>query len=333
MAAEYAKGRYTMYSSLEFRHLRYFVAVAEECNFGRAAIRLHVSQPSLSAQIKKLEECMHAKLFKRGRAGTELTPAGKHLLEKAKALLQLSELAFESTTSVHSGINLPLRFGYSSFVNHPLVQDAVDGYRDLVPGGEIEPSSMGSATLIAMVAEGHLDAALVIMPIGDDRLFVQRIRTEKVLICLRKDDPLAQFESLSKSQVVDRLRITFTRINHPLCYDEILRKFANAKMRLALTEFASSPAEMQFLVKIRMGFGIMLDTVPLDPELTLRSISGLSIHLKTAFICRSDHQRPVLPLLASRMAKSCAEVDDMSDRKRPVGSVGVELPCQLPMFG
>ncbi len=112
MAAEYAKGRYTMYNGLKFPHLHYFVAVAEECNFGRAAIRLHLSQPSLSAQIKKLEECIKATLFRRGRAGAELTPAGRHFLEAAKRLLHMSTLAFESTSSVHSGINLPLRFGY-----------------------------------------------------------------------------------------------------------------------------------------------------------------------------------------------------------------------------
>jgi DNA-binding transcriptional LysR family regulator len=322
-----------MYSGLEYRHLRYFVAVAEECNFGRAAIRLHLSQPSLSTQIKKLEDCIHATLFQRGRAGAELTPAGRHLLEKAKWLLHMSKLAFQSTTSVHSGINLPLRFGYSPFVNHQLVEDAVSGYRDLVPDGQIEPSSECSASLLNMVAEGHLDAALVNMPLGKHKLFVQRIRTEKILVCLRRDDPLARHESLSKIQIEDHLRILCARAHQPLFYDEVLRKFAKAKIRLTPTDFVASPNEMQFLIKLGAGFGLMLESVPLDPELTLRCVAGVSLHVKTAFICPTDTQRHVLPLLASRLAKMCADVDEMSGKKRPVGSVGVELPLQLPMFG
>jgi DNA-binding transcriptional LysR family regulator len=184
-----------------------------------------------------------------------------------------------------------------------------------------------------MVAEGHLDAALVIMPIGEHRLSVQRIRTERVLICLRRDDPLARFESIPRNHIEDRLRIIFARVQHPLCYDEIMRKFAKAKIRLTPTDFVSSPTDMQFLVKLGSGFGLMLESVPLDSELTLRKIAGLSIHLKTALISLPDHQRPVLPLLASRMAKMCESVDEMSGKKRPVGSVGVGLPRQLPMFG
>jgi DNA-binding transcriptional LysR family regulator len=322
-----------MYSSLEFRHLRYFVAVAEECNYGRAAIRLHLSQPSLSAQIKKLEDCIHATLFRRGRAGAELTPAGRHFLEKAKSLLHQSKLAFESTSSLHSGINLPLHFGYSPFVNHQLVEQTVSEYRDLVPGGQIEPSSECSASLLNMVAEGHLDAALVNMPLGEHKLFAQRIRTEKVLVCLRRDDPLARHESLSKSQIEDHLRILCARAHQPLFYDEVLRKFAKAKIHLTPTDFVASPTEMQFLVKIGAGFGLMLESASLDPELTLRSVAGLSIHVKTAFVCLPDHQRPVLPLLAFRMANIYTNVTEMSGKKRPVGSVGVELPMQLPMFG
>ena len=245
----------------------------------------------------------------------------------------MSKIAFQSTTSVHSGIDLPLRFGYSPFVNHQLVEDAVDGYRGLVPDGQIEPSSECSGSLITMVAKAHLDAALVTMPLGQHKLFVQRIRTEKVMVCLRRDDPLAMLESIPKNHIEDRLRVLFARAHHPLCYDEVLRKFAKAKIRLTPTDFVASPNEMQFLIKLGAGFGLMLESVPLDPELTLRCVAGVSLHIKTAFICPTDTQRHVLPLLASRMAKMRADVDEMSGRKRPVGSVGVEPPLQLPMFG
>jgi DNA-binding transcriptional LysR family regulator len=307
------------------------VAVAEECNFGRAAIRLHLSQPSLSAQIKKLEDGIRATLFLRGRAGAELTPAGGVFLIAAKRLLHLSERAVENTSSVHSGIDLPLRFGYSPFVNHHLVEETVAGYRDLVPNGQIESSSECSEPLLSMVAEGILDAALVIMPIGEHKLFVQRVYTEKLLVCLRRDDPLAREESIPQELIADRLRIGLARKHHPLLYDEVMRKFAKAKILLKPTEFVSSPAEMQFLVKMGAGFGLIRETVPLDPELTRRSISGLSLQIKTAFICHPT--RPVLPLLAYRMAKLYAGKAEMNGKKRPSGSVGAQLPLQIPSFG
>jgi len=280
-----------------------------------------------------LEDGIHATLFVRGRAGAELTTAGRVFLQEAKRLLHMSKRAIQATSSAHSGIDLPLRFGYSPFVKHQLVEDVMGGYRDLAPDGQIEPSSEGSAVLTAMVAEGHLDAALVLLPIGDQKLFVQRIRTERILVCLRGDDPLASLESIPKTHIEDRLRIAFSRVHHPLCYDEIMRKFAKAKIRLTPTDSVSSPTEMQFLVKIGAGFGLMLESALLDPDLTRRSISGVSIHVKTAFICLADTQRPVLPLLALRIAKMFADEAEMSRKKRPVGSVGAEPPLQLPMFG
>ena len=92
----------------------------------------------------------------RGRAGAELTAAGRVFLQEAKRLLHMSKRAIQATSSAHSGIDLPLRFGYSPFVKHQLVEDVMGGYRDLVPDGQIEPSSEGSAALIAMVEEGQM---------------------------------------------------------------------------------------------------------------------------------------------------------------------------------
>ncbi len=322
-----------MYEGPEFRQLRYFVAVAEECNFGRAAQRLHVAQPSLSTQIKKLEEGMRAILFLRSRAGAELTPAGRSFLAEAKRLLQMREHAVQTTSSVHSGVDLPLRFGYSPFVDHQMVHRALLAYRELVPGSRIEPSSECSGALVKMVAEGRLDAALVTIPIGEPGLFVQRVCVERLLVCLRRDDPLAREESIPKSAIEARLRVLFARDHHPLFYDELLRKLAKAKIRLRPTELVSAPADMQFLIKIGAGLGLVRESVLLDPELTRRTITGVSLQVKTALICHPAQRRPVLPLLAARLAKLCAGENNVRSMKRPSGSVGVELPTQLPIFG
>lgn len=322
-----------MYDGLEFRHLRYFVAVAEERNFGRAAIRLHLAQPSLSAQIKKLEAGMGATLFVRGHSGAVLTAAGEVFLGEARRLLRMSERAVQTTSSVHLGTDLPLRIGYSPFVNHRLVEEAVIGYREIVANGQIESVSECSAPLLRMVSEGLLDAALVLMPIGEHKLFVHNICTEKVMVCLRCDDPLAREESIPRDHLADRLRILFPQTHHPLLYDYLMRRFSKARIALKPTAFVSAPAEMQSLVKAGAGFGLIHETSPLDPELTRRSISGLSLHVKTAFICHPAPQRPVLPLLAFRMSKLCADQIGMNGKKRPSGSVGTELPAQLSIFG
>ena len=322
-----------MYEGPEFRHLRYFVAIAEECNFGRAAERLHVAQPSLSAQIKQLEDGLGAKLFIRGPAGTTLTPAGHAFLSHAKQMLLLRDRAVQNTSLVHSGVQVPLRFGYSPFVNHEFVRETFKGYRELVPEGRIEPSSECSGPLATMVAEGRFDAALVSMPIAEQGLFAQLVCTEELLVCLRADDPLAQGRTIPRSEIQNRLKVFFDRRHHPLLYDELMRKFAKAGINLQPSDFVSAPSEMQFLVKEKAGFGLLRDKVPIDAELTRRRIEGLPLRIKTAFVCHPAQQRPVLPLLAYRLAKVCTDMEDMPGRKRPSERVVDPELGQLQMFG
>jgi DNA-binding transcriptional LysR family regulator len=322
-----------MYEGPEFRHLRYFVAVAEECNFGKAARRLHVSQPSLSTQIKQLEDGLGAKLLLRGPTGTSLTAAGAAFLGYAQQMLQMRERAMQNTSSVHLGKGIPLHFGYSPFVDHALVREALKGFRELVPHGHIEPSSECSGPLALMVDDGHLDAALVTMPIVKRNLFVHPICTEPVLVCLRADDPHNKEESLSKSAIEKNLRVFFGRVHHPLLFDQFKQRFAKAGIRLQPSHLVSTPAEMQFLVKTESCFGIVRQSTPLDPELTTRKIAGLSLRVVTAFICNGAQQRPVLPLLAYRLAKMCADGNEIGSRKRPVASVPADTPGQIRMFG
>jgi DNA-binding transcriptional LysR family regulator len=183
-----------MYEALEFRHLRYFIAVAEHRTFSRAAERLHISQPALSAQIKQLEDALDVMLIIRGADGNSVIPAGRAFLSFAKQLLELRDRAIKETSLVHSGAHLPFRFGYSPFVNHDLVTEAVKSYRELAPEGRIEPSSASSGPFSAMVAARELDAAIVSLPLIEQELVVKIICVEKLVICLRADDPLAREE-------------------------------------------------------------------------------------------------------------------------------------------
>jgi DNA-binding transcriptional LysR family regulator len=312
-----------MYEGLEFRHLVSFVAVAEECSFGKAAERLNIAQPSLSSQIKQIEDGLRANLFIRSQAGASLTPPGQQFLVFARKMLHMREHAVRATSSDQTGTEWPLRFGYSPFADHKLVEEAFTGYRELVPGGHIQSQSECSAELATMVADGRLDAAIVSLPVAEKELYVYPICQEKVLVCLRRDDPLAKGLTLPQNAIAARLCILFGRVHQPLFYDALVRKFAKFGIELHPSDFVSAPAEMQYLVKSGKGFGLVQESVKLDPELTMMSIAGINLTVTTGFICHPAQIRPVLPMLAYRMERQCAIETKVDGRKRPNGRATV----------
>jgi len=163
-----------MYEGPEFRHLSSFVAVAEECSFGKAAQRLNIAQPSLSAQIKQIEDGLRSKLFIRSQAGASLTAPGKQFLVFARKMLHMRERAVRATSSDQTGTEWLLRFGYSPFADHRLVREALNGYPELVPGGHIQSQSECSAELTAMFS----DAVTVSLPVAEKELYAPDLSGE-----------------------------------------------------------------------------------------------------------------------------------------------------------
>jgi DNA-binding transcriptional LysR family regulator len=127
-----------MSDSLEFRLLKYIVAVAETSNFTRAAQRLFLAQPSLSKQIRDLEEEIKFPIFDRNRDGVRMTPAGEMILAYARETLRAREELVTMARAVHLGEVPPLRLGFSSFVNANLLQSFRDRYESMFPGCEIQ---------------------------------------------------------------------------------------------------------------------------------------------------------------------------------------------------
>lgn len=322
-----------MYPGPEFRHLEYFLAVAEESKFSKAARRLRVAQPSWSRQIQQLEEGLGAKLFARTPLGVFLTPAGTVFLGHARAMLRMRQEAMDHTGVVETGIESPFRIGYSPWIEQELVQEVFKGYRELMPTGVLEPTSSGSSALVKMVLGGSLRAALVHQPVGETRLYVQTVCSEKLMLCMRADDPFSGDQAVAQTVIEERLQIMFARELHPPLYDRIERKLARAHIRLRPREFVLHPADMQFLVKEGVGWALIRSDVRLESGLVLRPITGLSLTVRSALVCLPVLEHPVLPMLAYRVAKYClARAEDRPDRK-PVSRVASPAAAQEKLFG
>ena len=304
----------------DFRHFVAFVAVAEQLSFGRAANQLHITQPALSAQIKQLEEWHGERLFRRGHSGAELTESGRSFLVWARQILHMRQDAFSSTSRKHSPTRWPFRLGYSPFAHHALIYEALKGYREIVPDRGINSSSDCSAELVNMLNDGRLDAAIVTLPIVEGELSEHEICEDRLLICLRADDPLANGTQIPKSVLSDRLKIMFRRDSHPLLYDRLLRKFKSAGVRISPTETYSAPSELQFLVATSSCFGLIREGRALDPGLMTLPIEGMNLRVRTALVFNLTQQSRVLPMLAKRMTQRCIEMS-LGIPKKPATTV------------
>jgi DNA-binding transcriptional LysR family regulator len=155
---------------VELRQLRYFVAVAEELHFGRAAARLHIAAPSLSQQIKALEASVGVALFLRDRRHVELTSAGRLLLTDAREIIALAANAQRRL----AGTSGPLRLGYVSWLPDELVASVRSDLR-------LDEWVMPSHVQIARVLDGGLDAAIAWAAAGDEHLHLQLLWVEPLV--------------------------------------------------------------------------------------------------------------------------------------------------------
>jgi DNA-binding transcriptional LysR family regulator len=146
----------------DFRQLRYFVAVAEELSFTRAAIRLHISQPPLSQQIQALERDLGVSLLERSKRKVELTEAGRTFLEQARQILAQAELARSRTAAVAAGHSGQLRLAYTVSVSfHPVLPRALLRHRRIAPEVNIQLCEMYTEPQFAALLANEIDIGFV----------------------------------------------------------------------------------------------------------------------------------------------------------------------------
>ncbi len=197
---------------MELRHLRYFVAVAEELHFTRAAERLHIGQPPLSQQIQALEEELGVVLFERNRRRVVLTEAGKHLLAGARRVFAETEHAIEETRRAARGEIGELRVGYSASLPFTsMLPKVLHDYRETHPYIELKLSSLFSVEQYDALLAKRLDIGLLRysgrdVPTGIELYEISR---DDLLVVINANHPLAQQESLALIDLKDEGFITY----------------------------------------------------------------------------------------------------------------------------
>ncbi|WP_260639964.1 LysR family transcriptional regulator [Streptomyces angustmyceticus] len=194
--------------------MRYFVAVAEELHFGRAAVRLHMSQPPLSRAIKQLESETGAQLFTRSPAGVKLTPVGAVLLDEARALLDQAERLC-IRVSAAAGVS-SLTIGILGDGADPGNTRLAAAFRRTHPGVDIHIRDTDLTDPTCGLRAGLVDVALTRAPFDDTALTVCELRTDPVGAVLRADDPLARRDHLQLADLADRRWFQFPRGTDPI---------------------------------------------------------------------------------------------------------------------
>jgi DNA-binding transcriptional LysR family regulator len=185
--------------AVELRHLRYFIAVAEEGHVTRAAERLGMQQPPLSQQIKALERELDVRLFRRKPRGVELTDAGRAYLDNARAILDQLSHAAETTRRTARGEQGRICVGITpTSPFHPFVPRAVRAFRDAFPQIALRLEEAFASELIEQLRNERIDAAFIRTPLVNPQgLVVSRLLEEPLLVALPSNHALVGEGTLS----------------------------------------------------------------------------------------------------------------------------------------
>ena len=182
---------------MELRHLRYFVAVAEELHFGRAAARLSIVQPSLSQQIQQLEDELGFPLLRRTKRSVELTDAGKVFLAEAQHILAQIQEAKRAAQRAYRGEVGRLVIGYTSSSTYDLLPMMLRVYRERFPHVEVVLRELTTHEQVRALEEEYIQVGLLRLPISTPLVSVEVVRQEPIVCVLPEEHPLASRERIA----------------------------------------------------------------------------------------------------------------------------------------
>lgn len=284
---------------MEFRHLRYFIAVAEEKNFTRAAERLHMAQPPLSRQIQQLEEFLGVELIQKGTRPVTLTEAGVFFLAHARQLLdQFQEL--KTMTQRIGKLERALSVGFVASTLYGLLPDIIRRYRERHPEVEVTLHEMTTVEQLKALKEGRIDVGFGRLVSEQPNIRRILLREERMVVAMFPGHRLAAEEgSLRLVELVGEPLLLYPKAPRPSFADQVMAVFARAGLT---PEFVTEVRELQ----IAMGLVAAGQGIAIVPE----SVQGM--HHRNVVYRKVEDKHAFSPIFFSvRDMDRTPELEDM----------------------
>jgi len=244
--------------NIELRHLRYFIAVAEELHFGHAAARLNISQPPLSQQIQILEQQVGARLLARTNRSVSLTPAGRQFLADSRQILNQVDEAAARALRLHQGETGELRIGFTSsapFIK--AVSDTLSSFRQRYPDVHIQTREINTREQIAPLNEGTLDLGLMRNTPLPETLAWEVILREPLLAMIPRTHPLATRTAVSLHELAQEPFVFFDPHVGTGLYDDILSLMRRYQLTPRIAQEVGEAMTIIGLVAAGLGVSIL----------------------------------------------------------------------------
>ena len=238
---------------MELRHLRYFVAVAEEMHFGRAAQRLHIVQPALSKQISALERELGVLLFSRTKRSVAFTPAGAAFYNEARDVLRRVDRARERVELTAAGALGTLDIGFAGPAMWAILPPLLRAHREAFPGVHLHLHEVGSGPQIRLLREGKLNAGFVRVAGDDEMLEFRPVWRDGIVVALPEEHPLAQGGKVDLAELADERFILVSRSYAPGFHDDCMALCESYGFTPTVVEEGNTPAALFGMVAAGLG--------------------------------------------------------------------------------
>ena len=276
--------------------LRYFVAVAEECNFGRASERLHIAQPALSRQIAELEAALGCGLFDRIRNQIKLTAAGSALLPRARDVILRVEEAVRFTRRAAQGALGVLEIGFVGSATYSVLPEVLHAFRQLKPNVDLSLFPMSTSELHQALTEGKIQAAFARPGISDPQIINERVLVEPLVVAMPTRDPLAELASLKLTDLASRPFVLYPQLAAPDYAEQIVRACESVGFTPVIAQEAVDLQTALGLIAVGIGISLVPASVERSGRhgVVYKPLKGLTPHSELSFCYRRDNLSDLL---------------------------------------